>query len=182
MMSPLKALCALAFVSCTLGMSTHARNHLQKYISTGLGSSCINTYCGKETKACGTDWKCVKAGACNADCQFFHKKTSESCNLLCELNYGYNSTAYRHLMQCMADHKCLPVTGKSDGICEATDAQTLQNVTSIEQIGQVPGKSGKWWIVRGQNCGQNSDWPAGFDYFPCQRDDFVPVNLPCVGC
>ena len=31
---------------------------------------------------------------------------------------------------------------------------------------------GKWWIVRGLNCGQKG-WPAGFDYFPCQRDEFV---------
>ena len=34
---------------------------------------------------------------------------------------------------------------------------------------------GKWWIVRGLNCGQPG-WPAGFDRLPCQRDEFVSVN------
>lgn len=34
---------------------------------------------------------------------------------------------------------------------------------------------GKWWIIRGLNCGQ-SGWPAAFDYFPCQRDEFVLEN------
>jgi len=143
------------------------RQEFQSIVATGSGSSCIRANCSKEATACGTEWSCIKAGACNADCQFFHAKTSESCNLLCELNYGYNSTKYRGLMQCMADHGCLPLTKKSDGICLANDTQTIQNLTSLSQI------PGKWWILRGQNCGQNSDWPAGFDYFPCQRDEFV---------
>jgi len=67
----------------------------------------------------------------------------------------------------MSDHDCLPVTHKSDGICLANDTQTITNLTTLSQI------PGKWWIVRGQNCGQNGDWPAGFDFFPCQRDEFV---------
>jgi len=144
-------------------------NSIVSNVGNAGGSSCINQHCMDEAKNCGTEWSCVQAGVCNADCQFFHKKTSESCNLLCELNYGYNSTKYRALMQCMSDNGCLPLTKKSDGICLANDTQTIRNLTSISQI------PGKWWILRGENCGQNSDWPAGFDYFPCQRDDFVAL-------
>ena len=136
--------------------------------------NCVSSFCGEEARACGTQWACVRAGACNANCQFFHKKTSEACNLECELSYGYNSTKYRTLMQCMADHDCLPVRNMSDGVCLARDDQTITNLTELGQIGQTADKSGKWWIVRGQNCAQSADWPAGFDYFPCQRDEFVP--------
>jgi len=165
---------AALLLTCVSAMSHHRLMHEAKHIMNGMGSSCINEHCYDQAKACGTEWSCIKAGACNADCQFFHKKTSESCNLLCELNYGYNSTKYRNLMQCMADYKCLPNNTKSDGKCLATDQQTIQNLTQLSQIGQEGNTSGKWWIVRGLNCAQNSDWPAGFDYFPCQRDEFVP--------
>lgn len=144
------------------------------------GGSCVTKYCAQEARQCGTQWSCIKASACNANCQFFHKKTSEACNLECELSYGYNSTKYRALVQCMADHHCLPVNVKSDGVCLANDNQTIRNLTQLAQIGEdkAKGKSGKWWIVRGLNCAQDATWPAGFDYFPCQRDEFVrdPTN------
>jgi len=171
----MKTIVSLALLLIYADAMTHfARNtisskHLES-AKVGSGDNCVSEYCGPEAKSCALSWGCIKATACNADCQFFHNSTSEACNLLCELNYGYNSTEYRQLMQCMSDNGCLPVTGKSDGICLAQDNQTITNLTDI---GQIPGK---WWIVRGQNCGQNSDWPAGFDYFPCQRDEFVLEN------
>ena len=56
---------------------------------------------------------------------------------------------------CPADGKCL--------------AQDNQNVTTLATMSQVEGK---WLILKGLNCGQ-AGWPAGFDYFPCQRDEFV---------
>merc|ERR1740123_1996184 len=49
----------------------------------------------------------------------------------------------------------------------ATDDQTIRNLTDNAQV------AGRWWILKGLNCGQPG-WPAGFDYFPCQYDDFVP--------
>merc|ERR1711966_289384 len=122
---------AALLLTCVSAMSHHRLMHEAKHIMNGMGSSCINEHCYDEAKNCGTEWSCIKAGACNADCQFFHKKTSESCNLLCELNYGYNSTKYRELMQCMSDHGCLPLTNKSDGLCLAQDNQTIQNLTSL---------------------------------------------------
>ena len=132
--------------------------------------SCILLHCRTEAASCFSDSSCRSAAFCDAGCQL--KKQKQACDLVCELNQGYNSTKYRKMMQCMADHTCLPVQ-PSDGICLAQDNQTLQNLTHISQM------KGKWWIVRGMNCGQ-SGWPAGFDYFPCQRDEFVtpPPGFP----
>ena len=75
--------------------------------------TCILTNCSEPTVACVLKEQCRNAVFCNYKCQ--NKKNQEACNLLCELNYGYNSTEYRSLMQCMSDHGCLPVS-PSDGI------------------------------------------------------------------
>ena len=56
-----------------------------------------------------------------------------------------------------------------DGKCLAQDTDTVKNLTNLAQV------KGKWWILRGLNCGQLG-WPAGFDYFPCQQDHFVFQN------
>ena len=124
---------------------------------------CIMANCSKYATTCITDLRCIEAMICNTKCQL--SKNVDACNYVCELNYGYNSTKYRGLMQCMAAHGCLPKM-KPDGVCLATDNDAIRNLTAIEQI------KGKWWILKGLNCGQEG-WPAGFDYFPCQRDEFV---------
>ncbi len=31
-------------------------------------------------------------------------------------------------------------------------------------------------ILKGLNCGQDSVWKGGFDYYPCQRDEFAFEN------
>merc|ERR1711998_408151 len=127
-------------------------------------ASCMMLHCAGWAGKCVLDEDCRAAMECNAKCGT--GPTSLACDLECELSVGYNSTIYKESLQCMADHKCLP-TQASDGKCLANDTQTLQNLTSVAQI------PGKWWILRGLNCGQDG-WPAGFDYFPCQRDEFVP--------
>lgn len=124
---------------------------------------CMNANCSTELKSCIADKTCRKANLCNLECE--NKKNVQACDLLCELTYGYNSTEYRAFLQCAVDHHCLPVY-PPDGKCLATDNQTIKNLTSIAQI------PGKWWILRGLNCGQEG-WPAGFDFFPCQQDEFV---------
>ena len=65
----------------------------------------------------------------------------------------------------MADNGCLPVQ-PMNGKCLRTN-QTVTNITNFSQI------EGRWWIVRGLNCGQDENWTAGFDAFPCQYDEFV---------
>ena len=54
-----------------------------------------------------------------------------------------------------------------NGICLAQNNQTVKTLTQMDQV------AGKWWILKGLNCGQDRTWRAGFDYYPCQRDEFV---------
>jgi len=147
---------------------THHRRNAEAdmFLETTVGSSCVTQYCSPEAHDCATQWSCVQAGVCNAHCELLKSGSQERCNLLCELNYGYNSTKYRALMQCMNKHGCLPHSDKPDGICLAQENQTVTNLTDVSQI------FGKWWVVQGENCGQNATWPAGFDWFPCQSNAF----------
>jgi hypothetical protein len=126
---------------------------------------CIMEHCTQWYGKCFADGACRKALWCNAQC--VNKPNDQACNLLCELSYGYNSSAYKGAMQCMVDNNCIPKTNETDGKCLATDTQTIQNLTDMHQV------AGRWWILKGLNCGQPG-WPAGFDYFPCQYDDFIP--------
>ena len=133
----------------------------------GKTGQCIEANCSKEMSTCLLNTQCRDAILCSGlKCQ--NKKNQDACNLLCELTYGYNSTKYRKLLQCTVDHGCMP-TSPPDGTCLAKDSDAIKNLTSMSQM------KGKWWILRGLNCGQNG-WPAAFDYFPCQRDDFVYEN------
>lgn len=144
-------------------------NEGQELVSVAFANSgadtveCLLIHCGLPSIACSIDEQCRKALECNAKCQ--KEAQQNSCDLLCELTYGYNSTRYKSLLQCMADHQCLP-KASIDGKCLAEDSQTLKNLTSMDQV------KGKWWILKGLNCGQPG-WEAGFDAFPCQRDEFV---------
>lgn len=130
------------------------------------GAGCMFANCSKSFGACMLNGLCRQAALCNYKCQ--GKANDVACNLLCELTYGYNSSQYRAMIQCMSDHGCLPVL-PPDGKCLAGDADTVKNLTDLSQ------SKGKWWILRGLNCGQRG-WPAAFDYFPCQRDEFVLEN------
>eukprot|EP00947_MAST-08B_sp_MAST-8B-sp1_P004886 g4886.t1 len=124
---------------------------------------CILEHCGAKGASCMLNKGCRDAMLCDAKCQ--SSKEVNACNLLCELTYGYNSTMYKDTLQCAVDYKCMP-TYPADGTCLATDNQTISTLTNMSQV------TGKWWILKGLNCGQPG-WPAAFDYFPCQRDEFV---------
>ena len=156
----------LALLLCT-SLPIVARAHLsnEELVLREFGGSgtCILANCSKPAITCLLDTLCREAVICNYKCQ--GKTDEEACNLLCELTFGYNSTKYRNLMQCMSDHGCFP-KAPPDGTCLANDTETIRNFTDMAQA------KGKWWILRGLNCGQK-DWPGGFDYFPCQRDEFV---------
>lgn len=126
--------------------------------------TCIAKNCASEFGDCVKDKKCRSAMLCNMKCEF--ERDVDGCNLICELTYGYNNTRYTEALGCATKNGCIPHAA-DDGKCLATDSQTIRNLTSMEQM------EGKWWILKGLNCGQ-PDWPGGFDYFPCQRDEFVP--------
>lgn len=132
-------------------------------IETGF---CVTTHCLPQTLSCVGNKKCHEALDCNRKCGT--GPSSPSCNLLCSLTSGYENAQYKNLLRCMTAHKCLPAT-PPDGICKAKKSDGLKDVTSLDSI------SGIWWILKGLNCGQKG-WPSGFDYFPCQSDQFYKVN------
>lgn len=138
-------------------------HELQEFKNLAGPGSCVVFNCTKPLLACLVDTQCREAAICNTKCA--SQTNEQACNLLCELTYGYNSTLYRSFLQCLSDHDCLPVS-LPDGKCLAGDSDAIKNLTNLSQV------KGKWWILRGLNCGQKG-WPAGFDFFPCQRDEFV---------
>lgn len=127
--------------------------------------TCLLRHCPVIGAECMLDKLCRETAICNAKCQ--GKPNELACDLLCQLTTGYNSTKYKQMLQCMNEHHCLPVTPGSDGVClSPTPSKAGHVLTDMKQM------TGKWYILRGMNCGQKG-WPAGFDAFPCQRDDFV---------
>jgi len=157
MLSFLVLICCLAlhFTSATTTSHQQSKNDILK-LASGFNSpvSCILANCSLQFGACIVNSQCRKAADCNKDC--LSKPDNEAC------------TQYRNMMQCMSDHGCFPKS-PPDGKCLAQDTDTIKNLTNLAQI------KGKWWILRGLNCGQPG-WPAAFDYFPCQRDEFVLEN------
>lgn len=129
-------------------------------------ATCGLAHCPGKLAVCGLNKQCRKALECNAGCQ--NKPNVDGCNLVCELTYGYGNLQYTNFLNCMVKSGCIPKS-PMDGKCLATNDQAIQNLTSMSQV------PGKWWIVRGLNCGQPG-WPGAFDYYPCQRDEFVFEN------
>jgi len=136
----------------------------------------------------------MKALMCENGCNQLEKEEpghnrAPGCAYLCEMTSGYQSHIFTDLMQCGKDHNCLP-TYTNDGDCMATDADALQNVTSLDQL------EGDWWVIKGINCGQVADgtpfhpgagypplnptkgksFPGGYDWYPCQHERFVKSN------
>ena len=35
---------------------------------------------------------------------------------------------------------------------------------------------GDWWILKGQNCGQDSTWNGAYDAYPCQLQNFAQLD------
>lgn len=128
----------------------------------GTPSVCSSLHCPLQLLSCMMQDQCRDALMCNARCQ--HQTDVVGCNLLCQFNYGYKDELYINMLQCMQENDCLPVLPMS-GKCLKTN-KTVSSITDYEQI------KGRWWIVRGLNCGQEG-WTGGFDAFPCQYDDFV---------
>ena len=38
--------------------------------------------------------------------------------------------------------------------------------------------AGSWWVVRGVNCGQDTFWTGGYDWYPCQHERWGPAPAP----
>ena len=131
---------------------------------------CPLKYCPIKVFDCLINYNCNKALHCNQNCMK-DPVNQIGCNLICSFQYGYKNYAYHELLQCMSTNKCLPVLPENGKCLAPKDNTTLvQNITSLEQI------QGKWWIIKGLNCGfdKNNVWTGGFDAFPCQYDNFIP--------
>ena len=126
----LTACAALPFLSLCLVPSSSMMPVVVRGQVGGSGT-CVLVNCSIPALECMLDSQCRKASFCNAECT--GKKNVEACNLLCELTYGYNSTKYRALLQCMSDHGCLPVN-PPDGVCLANDSDTIKNLTDMAQV------------------------------------------------
>ena len=88
----------------------HAFERITKSTEDGLGRSgaCWGALGRKVESGGGKGGRRECEQSVPVCAQFFHKKTSEACNLECELSYGYNSTKYR---------LCVRITNK-DVICQ----------------------------------------------------------------
>jgi len=154
-------------------------------------------YCAKEVAECITSSiggeECYKTLQCNLKCtkEDDGHNRAPGCAYLCEMTSGYKSPHYIKMIECTGErHKCLPIY-PDDGECLATDADAVQNITSLDQL------EGDWWVVKGINCGQVTDgspfrpggksvpplnptqgknYPGGYDWYPCQHERFVKSN------
>ena len=57
-----------------------------------------------------------------------------------------------------------------DGKCLATEVDTVQEITELDMV------AGDWWVVAGVNCGQDSVWVGGYDWYPCQHQRYVKLG------
>lgn len=106
---------------------------------------CSIKFCFFSLMSCWFNNACRSALLCNSNCS--GQPDEAGCNLLCQLNEGYQNDQYTSLLQCMAKNSCLPVLPE-DGECVAEDSEALQELTALQQV------EGKWWVVKGLNCGQ----------------------------
>jgi hypothetical protein len=124
----------------------------------GQNPACMMLHCGKEMLTCGTDAVCRGAMMCFATCG-----SDTSCDFNCEQK-AYGNMRLHDFMQCSADHGCLAKLGPDcapadqcrHGQCNATDAEAVANLTSLEQL------KGEWWTLTGVN--------PHYDYYFCQHE------------
>jgi len=91
------------------------------------------------------------------------------CQFECEMTLGINNEVFIRLLQCMAEHGCLPDL-PPDGDCLAGPDDTVQEITDISMV------EGDWWVVRGVNCGQDNHWSGGYDWYPCQHERYLRLG------
>ena len=47
---------------------------------------------------------------------------------------------------------------------------------SIQELTDLPNQvAGDWWVVKGQNCGQDG-WPGAYDWYPCQHHRLIELE------
>ena len=131
----------------------------------GQGILCTTTHCFLELGACVLDSRCYEILNCLQGCE--GRPDEVQCSYVCG-SFDVNPH-FRSLVNCMVENGCMP-TYSEDGLCLANDDQADQMITDLEQV------SGDWWVLKGQNCGQDEVWYGGADWAPCQHGRFVKVD------
>ena len=85
----------------------------------------------------------------------------QNCTNKCLFTYGYDSTAYRAFMNCLATHNCIQLP-PIPNTCKGPN-----NITILKQV-DISELNGEWWIVRGHH--------LVYDCYPCQQNVFKPYN------
>jgi len=192
------AACQDLFLSNTQAQDAQSQkvtNEL-KALSPNANIPCVMEHCMKQATSCFMESlkgdKCFSTLSCLTKCESKENKEKNrtpGCAYLCEMTTGDQSTVFTELMDCMAvkDDKGNPrcmAKYPDDGECLATDKDAVQNITTLDQI------AGDWWVVKGINCGQQTDgtpfhsypprnptpgknYPGGYDWYPCQHERFV---------
>jgi len=127
---------------------------------------CVTLHCGIQSGACFLDGDCAKVLTCMTGC--FGQEDEAACQFICQWENGRENQKYLDLLSCMGQNGCLSM--QPDGICLGTADDTTSEITDLESI------QGDWWILKGQNCGQDELWNGGYDAYPCQLESFVIGN------
>ncbi len=133
---------------------------------------CSLTNCPVQMIRCLFDPACRATLACNAACGSGGAQSEQqACHLACQLSQGAQSDVYNSLVQCFADHGCLPtLPAGTDGRCVVTSENSHQ-VQVLESLAEI---AGTWLEIRGLNCGvPGSHWEGGYDALPCRASSWV---------
>ncbi|MBN2800639.1 MAG: hypothetical protein JXX28_15965 [Deltaproteobacteria bacterium] len=155
-------------------------------LATGCGSArdgapprtlaCGMSHCPGPLTACGVSERCRDTLDCNRRCSEAHPDGvgEQTCHLLCQLEEGVDSRPYRRVVQCFADHACLPRAPEGlDGACPVTPENT-GSIVPVESLSQLEGT---WLELRGRNCGRpDSTWQGGYDHLGCRSSSWVPAG------
>jgi len=126
---------------------------------------CVALHCGLQSTACALDGDCSKVLSCMTGC--FGQPDEAACQFICQWELGQSNEKYLKLLTCMGENGCL--TMQPDGVCLSSASDTTTEITSLDQI------QGDWWILKGQNCGQNELWNGGYDAYPCQLESYIQL-------
>ena len=136
-------------------------------LACGLG------HCSAALLSCSMQPSCRATLGCNRRCseEADGGPGEQACHLLCQVEEGRDSRAYRRVVQCFADHQCLPrAEAGRDGICPVTE----ENSERIVPVAELSDLHGTWHELRGRNCGRpDSDWQGGYDQLPCRSSSWV---------
>lgn len=127
---------------------------------------CNTLHCFSQMIGCYQDQGCFDIVQCMAKCE---DPSDAPCLFECGLNEISKNEAFQTFMTCSIDNDCIPEY-EDDGFCLAMDEMAMQTLTEVDDL------KGDWWVLKGQNCGQDSVWRGGYDWYPCQHGRFVQVD------